>query len=155
MKRLVPLLLVGVLLAVMTWSLVRRGCCDSRLACSAACGDVGCWFRCEFGASPEVSAAISREQNAFTAQCEAECAAVRRCEAERAALGAEASPASIAAADAALAAARATSLRSREAFVQRVAALLEPEARVRYLALVTPRLADHTHAGATDATGRR
>lgn len=155
MRRVIPLLLVGLALAAVTASFVRRGCCDAQLAASAGCGDTGRWFRSEFGADAATCAAIRAEQAKFSAECAKHCVAVAEAESALAKLPAGAPAAERAGAEAALRAARDTCHAERVAFARRIAGMLSPEAGKRYLDIVLPRLAKLDHAGSPDAAGHR
>lgn len=155
MKRLVPLALIGVALAVITASFVRRGCCDAQLASSASHGDTRCWFHCEFGLDPATCEAIAAAQAKFEVACEGHCAEVARARARLAALPADASPEAREGAVTAVMTAESFCRREREAHIRRLAAMMPPEAAKRYLDIVLPRLAKLDHNGSPDAAGNR
>ena len=152
MKRLVPLALLGVALAVVAATFVRRGCCDARLAHSVACGDTHCWFRCEFGLDDKTCAAIDRAQAKFAVDCTRHCREVAEARAALDKLPAAAAPEARAGAELALKAADAHCRAAREEHARKLAAMMPPEAGARYLEIVLPRLRALDHLG---APGRR
>lgn len=132
-----------------------RGHCDRALMSAAARGDVGAWFRCEFGLDDAAIAAILREQEAFTPLCDAHCRDIREAQAALRALPADASPEVRRAAEALVARRTAFCESERVAHARRLAAIMPADAGARYLDIVLPRLKTLDHAGAPDAAGRR
>ena len=155
MKRLVPLLLLGLALAVIAASFARRGCCDANLAKSAAAGDTACWFRCEFGLDSSTSEAVTKAHAAFMPECEKHCARIAEARAALGELPADAPADRRADATRAVAEAVSTCEAAREAHARKLAAMMPPVAGKRYLDLVLPRLRELDHNGAPDASGRR
>ena len=154
MKRLVPLLVLGAVVALATAVFVRRGCCDAGLAHSAGCGDTRCWFRVEFGLDAKTLDAIEASQKRFAVECAGHCRAVVAAEAALKKLSSDAPVADLAAAREAVAAAEKICRDARDEQVRRIAALMPAAEGKRYLDIVLPRLAKHGHSSIPDASGR-
>ena len=154
MKRLVPLLILGVVAGLATAAFVRLGCCDAGLAHSAGCGDTRCWFRVEFGLDAKTIDAIEASQKRFAVECAGHCRVVAEAEAALKKLPSDASDAERAAAREAVAAADRACRTAREEHVRRIAALMPAAEGKRYLDIVSPRLAKHGHSSIPDASGR-
>jgi hypothetical protein len=155
MKRFVALALIGIALAVIASSFVRRGCCDKQLAKSAGCGDTSRWFRCEFGADGPTCDAIVKAQADFCKKCREHCAATAAAGEILKQLPADAPKESREAAEASLEAAKKHCHEARVAHARRIAGMLAPEAGKRYLTVVLPHLAKLDHAGPPDAACNR
>lgn len=155
MKRLVPLLLLGVAVGVMTAAFVRRGCCDAHLAHAADCGDTCYWFRVEFGLDDKTIAAVMQAQSEFEPECAEHCRVVNKARVALEKLTSGTSAAETETARAAVADAEKFCRDARFAHARRLASLMPPDAGRRYLEIVLPRLAGHDHASVPDAAGRR
>lgn len=154
MKRLVLLALIGGALALIAWSFTQHRFCDCELEHSVECGDTRCWFRTEFGLDEPTCDRIVALHEAFRAECDRHCAAVREAEKANESLRADATAEMRAAAAKRLAEADRLCREAREAHARRVAALMPPDKAARYLEYVLPRLSKHAHTGACDADAK-
>ena len=152
MKRMTPLLLLGIVGGVITAALVRRAACDGHLNESVLKGDSRCWLRCGLGLDEATCDAIDREQADFSDICAGLCQAVFEAKKSLGQLPADASAEARAEAEARVKQAEETRRAGQETHVRRLAGLMPPEARRRYLEFVLPRLRSHDRTGISPPT---
>jgi len=151
MKNLFRTLLALLVVAIATGAVCYRLGSDPRLHAAAARGDAMEWLRADFQLTDAQFAAIRQLHDSYAGTCEEHCRMIMDAAEVRDQLQAAGRDAAkVAAAEAELQRLTLVCETAIARHVREVAALMNPEAGQRYLALVLPKIADFDHRAAPD-----